>query len=61
RCDCGYEVDATDEVARVRQVRRHASEAHGIELSDGVARDIVRRGRRVSHGEHTNTTHEEER
>jgi hypothetical protein len=54
-------VDATDEVARVRQVRRHASEAHGIELSDGVARDIVRRGRRVSHGEHTNTTHEEER
>jgi predicted small metal-binding protein len=61
RCDCGYEVDATEEAASVREVRRHASEAHGIDLSDKVARDLVRRARGVSHGEQTNTTQEEER
>ena len=61
RCDCGYEVNATEEAARVREVRRHASEAHGIDLSDDVARDLVLGARRVAHGEQTNTTQEEER
>lgn len=43
RCECGYEVQATDEAARVEEVRRHASEMHGIDLSADVALDVVRR------------------
>ncbi len=44
RCECGYEVRASDEAARVDEVRRHASETHGIDLSPDVALDVVRRG-----------------
>ena len=44
RCECGYEVQASDEAARMDEVRRHASEAHGIDLSADVALDVVRRG-----------------
>ena len=43
RCDCGYEVKARDEAARVEAVRRHALKAHGIELSVALALDVVRR------------------
>jgi predicted small metal-binding protein len=43
RCECGYEVRASDEAARVDEVRRHASERHGIDLSAEVALDVVRR------------------
>jgi predicted small metal-binding protein len=43
RCECGYEVQASDEAARVDEVRRHASEAHGIDLSADVALEVVRR------------------
>ena len=43
-CECGYEVRASDEAARVDEVRRHASETHGIDLSADVALDVVRRG-----------------
>jgi predicted small metal-binding protein len=43
RCECGYEVRALDEAARVDEVRRHAAEAHGIDLSADVALDVVRR------------------
>ena len=43
RCECGYEVRASDEPARVDEVRRHASEAHGIDLSADVALGVVRR------------------
>jgi predicted small metal-binding protein len=42
RCECGYEVRALDEAERVEEVRRHASEAHGIHLSADVALDVVR-------------------
>jgi len=42
-CDCGYEVRASDESARVDEVRRHASETHGIDLSVEVALEVVRR------------------
>ena len=42
RCECGYEVQASDEAARVDEVRRHASETHGIDLSADVALDVVR-------------------
>ena len=47
RCECGYEVQASDEAARVDEVRRHASETHGIDLSPDVALDVVRRVRLV--------------
>lgn len=60
RCDCGYEVQASDEAACVREVRRHASEAHGIELPDDVALDLVRRARLAPHGEQRNPTREEQ-
>lgn len=43
RCECGYEVRASDEAARVDEVRRHASETHGIDLSADLALDVVRR------------------
>jgi len=43
RCECGYEVRASDEAARVDEVRRHASETHGIDLSADVALGVVRR------------------
>ena len=44
RCECGYEVQASDEAARIDEVRRHASEAHGIDLSADQALAVVRRG-----------------
>jgi predicted small metal-binding protein len=47
RCDCGYEVRAHGETACVNAVRRHASEAHGIDLSVELALDLVRRARLV--------------
>jgi predicted small metal-binding protein len=43
RCECGYEVRASDEAARVDEVRRHAWETHGVDLSADVALDVVRR------------------
>jgi predicted small metal-binding protein len=61
RCECGYEVQSSDEAACVREVRQHASEAHGVDLSDELALDLVRRGRPVSPGEQRNTTREEKR
>ena len=59
RCECGYEVQASDEAACVRKVRQHASEAHGIDFSDDVALGLVRRAGLVSRGEQRNTTREE--
>jgi predicted small metal-binding protein len=43
RCDCGYEVRAHDEAACLDAVKRHASEAHGIDLPVELALDLVRR------------------
>ena len=43
RCECGYEVQASDEAAQVDEVRRHAAETHGVDLSADVALDVVRR------------------
>ena len=51
RCECGYEVRASGEAACVREVRRHASKAHGIDLSDDVALALVRRTWLESNGE----------
>jgi len=33
RCDCGFEARATDQDGLVEEVRRHARQAHGMELS----------------------------
>ena len=42
RCDCGYEVRASDEDGFVEEIRRHASEAHGIAFSVELARKLAR-------------------
>jgi predicted small metal-binding protein len=44
RCDCGYEVRADDEDGLVEAIRRHASEAHGIDFSVELAREVIRGG-----------------
>jgi len=61
RCECGYEVQASDEAACVREVRQHASEEHGIDLPDDVALGLVRRAGLVSGGEQRDTTREDKR
>jgi hypothetical protein len=53
RCDCGYEVRPAGELARVDAVRRHAREAHGIELTVELALVLVRRSELVPSGELT--------
>jgi predicted small metal-binding protein len=42
RCECGYEVRASDEDAFVEEIRRHASETHGITFSIELARKLTR-------------------
>jgi predicted small metal-binding protein len=51
-CDCGYEVRADDDEALVEAIRRHAREAHGIDFSVELARDVARRAELVPVGEH---------
>jgi hypothetical protein len=36
-CDCGFEARAADEDRLVAEIRRHAREAHGMELSHDEA------------------------
>jgi predicted small metal-binding protein len=48
RCDCGYEVRATDEDGLVEAIRRHASEAHSIAFSVELARELARGATPVS-------------
>jgi len=43
-CDCGYEARAGDDEALAAEVRRHASQAHGMALSHREARLLVFRG-----------------
>ena len=33
QCDCGFEARADDQEGLVEEVRRHARQAHGMELS----------------------------
>ncbi len=42
-CDCGFEARAGDEAGLVAAVKRHASEAHGMQLSDDETRALVAR------------------
>jgi predicted small metal-binding protein len=41
RCECGYEVRASDEDTLVEGIRRHASEAHGITFTVELARKLA--------------------
>ena len=50
RCDCGYEVRARDQDAAVQEVRRHAREAHAIEFTVELAREVVRNARLTHDG-----------
>ena len=43
RCDCGYRLGARSEECQVAEMRRHASEAHGICFSDEEALAILLR------------------
>jgi predicted small metal-binding protein len=47
-CDCGFEARAADEAGLVAEVKRHASEAHGMRLSNDEARALVVRPERDS-------------
>ena len=47
RCDCGYEVRASDDDAFVEAIRRHAWEAHGIDFSVELALDVARSARQA--------------
>jgi predicted small metal-binding protein len=40
-CDCGFEANADDEAGLVAEVKRHASDAHGMRLSDDEARALA--------------------
>ncbi len=42
RCECGFEVRASDEDAFVEEIRRHAWEAHGTTSSLELARKLAR-------------------
>jgi predicted small metal-binding protein len=43
RCECGYEVTATDEASLVEEIRWHARDAHGIAFSVEEALLVVLR------------------
>jgi predicted small metal-binding protein len=60
RCDCGYEVRASDDAAFVEAIRRHAREAHGIEFSVELALNVAR-GARLTTSEHEELELEPER
>jgi predicted small metal-binding protein len=42
-CDCGFEARAADDDGLVTEVKRHAFEAHRMDLSDDEARALVSR------------------
>lgn len=43
RCDCGYRLRSRTEQRQVAEMRRHASEAHGISFSEDEALAILLR------------------
>jgi predicted small metal-binding protein len=43
RCDCGYRLETRTEEDQVAEVRRHASEAHGISFSTEEALAVLLR------------------
>jgi predicted small metal-binding protein len=40
-CDCGFEAHAADDDGLVAEIKRHASETHGMQLSDDEARALA--------------------
>ena len=64
RCDCGFEARAADEEALVAEVRRHAWEAHRMELTPQEALLLAFRAEmdaNTSAATPHSTTHESER
>jgi hypothetical protein len=49
-CDCGFDARAEDEDGLVAEVQRHASEAHGMALSDDEALLLALWGGTGRHG-----------
>jgi predicted small metal-binding protein len=47
-CDCGYEAVAGDERTLVAEIRQHAWEAHGLELTNEEALVVILRHALVS-------------
>ena len=47
-CDCGLEVRGSDELLLVAAIRRHALEAHDMDLPVALARDLARGARPVA-------------
>ena len=45
QCDCGFEARADDQDGLVEEVRRHARQAHGMELSLDEATLLTSRAR----------------
>ena len=43
RCDCGFQARADDEAELVTEVRRHAWQAHRMQLSPADALQLIRR------------------
>jgi hypothetical protein len=41
RCSCGMQFQESDEGVLIALVRRHALEAHALELSDDQIRDLM--------------------
>ena len=41
RCTCGIELRGTDEAHLIREVQRHAAEAHGLDLNDEQVRAMM--------------------
>lgn len=41
RCTCGIELRSGDEADLTQRVRRHAKEAHDLDLSDEQIRDMM--------------------
>jgi predicted small metal-binding protein len=60
-CDCGYEVRADDDVAFLEAIRRHAWEAHEIDFSVELARDVARRAELLPREHHENGAIREEK
>jgi predicted small metal-binding protein len=46
RCDCGFVANADDEDGLITEIRRHALQAHGMELSEDEAALLESRARR---------------
>lgn len=59
-CECGFEARAADKAGLVAEITRHASSAHGMQLSEDEARALVVRGERDASATASGESKEEE-